>query len=138
MIQFEFSLQSSSAVMTSIDEGGQRMELASIGRGGVGAITQTLDNLVTPQRTNQALRMAGAQAMTYMRIYAPFDTGNLKNTILVEPPTATEVTVNVGAEYGIYQEMGTRFQPGTAFVRPTLEVHGAELSAIFRRALGGG
>ena len=51
--------------------------------------------------------------------YAPVDTGLLKRSI------TKEVRENVGivestVDYAVYQEYGTRYQPGTAHIRPAL------------------
>lgn len=54
---------------------------------------------------------------------APVDTGFLKGQIQTEMSDWPGLTVKIiaGAGYSAYQEYGTRFQPGTPFMRPMLE-----------------
>lgn len=63
---------------------------------------------------------------------APVDTGFLRDSIHTEPGE-DEFTTNivVGASYGIYQEFGTRFQPGTPFLFPAVEQGGGVFESNF-------
>ena len=52
---------------------------------------------------------------------APVDTGFLKNHITSSYPNRLEGRVKSEAAYSGYQEYGTRFQTGTAHIRPALQ-----------------
>lgn len=52
---------------------------------------------------------------------APVDTGFLKNHITSSYPNRLEGHVKSEAAYSGYQEYGTRFQTGTAHIRPALQ-----------------
>jgi HK97 gp10 family phage protein len=52
----------------------------------------------------------------------PVDTGALRNSIHVEPPSDLfKRTIADGMEYGIYVEMGARGRPPKPFMAPALE-----------------
>ena len=59
------------------------------------------------------------------KIEAPVDTGRLRSSIgsQVVRGLGSEIVGKVGSavEYASYQEFGTRYQPGKAFLRPSLE-----------------
>ena len=72
-------------------------------------------------KASQVVRKAAADVTAHAKMFAPVDTGNLRQSIITR--TVDDLTSEVisGAEYAIYQEYGTRFQPGTAHMRPALE-----------------
>jgi len=49
------------------------------------------------------------------------DTGNLKNSIQTNRVSQREYRVNVGAEYGIYLELGTSRMAARPFLTPAVE-----------------
>jgi HK97 gp10 family phage protein len=49
--------------------------------------------------------------------YAPVRTGHLRESI---HQGQNDEHIEVGAEYGVYQEMGTRHMPAHPFMRPAL------------------
>lgn len=68
---------------------------------------------------------------------APVDTGNLRNSIQSRPmgPLAWEVAV--GAEYGLYVEMGTRHAPAQPYFLPAVERVSGPFQAALGQLLGG-
>ncbi len=52
---------------------------------------------------------------------APKDTGALANSIQGRMTGDTSGEVSVGVSYGVHQEFGTRFQPGTPYMRPATD-----------------
>ncbi|MGQ7336363.1 HK97-gp10 family putative phage morphogenesis protein [Streptococcus suis] len=52
---------------------------------------------------------------------APKDTRFLKDHIKTSYPGELEAKIEAEAAYSGYQEYGTRFQPGTPFMRPALK-----------------
>lgn len=52
---------------------------------------------------------------------APVDTGNLRNSITGKLTGGASGEVSTGVEYAVFQEHGTRFQPGTPFMTPAAE-----------------
>lgn len=65
----------------------------------------------------------------HAKIIVPVDTGNLKNSIAVEPVNDLDYIVNVGAEYGIYVELGTRFMAAQPFLGPSVTANEIPFSA---------
>lgn len=68
---------------------------------------------------------------------APVRTGNLKNSIQAKPDGDTDAIVIVGAEYGIYVEMGGRHNAAHPFFNPAVEAVAPGFVAACRAALGG-
>ena len=84
----------------------------------------------------RALEKMGLVAERYAKEYAPVDTGRLRNSIThATEPDAVYIGTNV--EYGIYQEFGTVYQPGTPFLRPAVENHIEEYKEIVESELKG-
>jgi HK97 gp10 family phage protein len=52
---------------------------------------------------------------------APVDTGELANSYTTEFPTENSARVGTNVEHAIYQEFGTRFQPGKPHFIPAVE-----------------
>lgn len=59
------------------------------------------------------------------------DTGTLQNSISVETESALEARVIVGAEYGLYLEMGTVFMEARPFLGPAFDANAEN----FKKAL---
>lgn len=73
--------------------------------------TKTLMNEIVLKRSGDLQRVAMQKA--------PVDTGFLKRSIQLEHiPAITQGRTYATAEYAIFQELGTRYQPGTPFMRP--------------------
>jgi HK97 gp10 family phage protein len=53
---------------------------------------------------------------------APVDTGYLKDHIFTDPIDKFTYRVISPAPYSVYQEFGTRFQPGTPFMYPAFRI----------------
>lgn len=62
---------------------------------------------------------------------APVDTGKLRASIVSEPDDNEAGLAHcfTNTEYAPHQEFGTAYQPGTAFMRPTMD---SDASQIFR------
>lgn len=56
----------------------------------------------------------------HAKILVPVDTGFLKSSIQVRRISDLESLVTVGAEYGIYVELGTRFQAAQPYLAPAV------------------
>lgn len=69
----------------------------------------------------RALEQCGALWESYAKQMAPVDTGRLRNSIEHHPEGTDTVVVETDVEYAIYQEMGTRYQSGTPFMKPSGE-----------------
>lgn len=84
----------------------------------------------------RALEKIGLVAERYAKGYAPVDTGRLRNSISHEAaPDEGAVYIGTNVEYGIYQEFGTVYQPGTPFLRPAVENHIDEYKEIVEQEL---
>ena len=84
----------------------------------------------------RALEIMGLVAEKYAKGYAPVDTGRLRNSISHDVSTEEQaVYIGTNVEYAPYQELGTRFQPGTPFLRPAIENHLNEYKQIAEEEL---
>lgn len=84
----------------------------------------------------RALETIGLVAERYAKGYAPVDTGRLRNSISHDVSTEEQaVYVGTNVEYAPYQELGTRFQTGTPFLRPAIENHLNEYKQIVEEEL---
>lgn len=77
-------------------------------------------------RTVTALTKASFDTQTRARVRAPVDTGNLQNSITIDPPTVNasgDVTVEGGpeADYGEYVERGTSRMSAQPYVTPSVD-----------------
>lgn len=72
---------------------------------------------------------AGARIVeTCAKVYAPVDTGALRNSIQVDEPVTRELaTVSAGVEYAVFQELGTSDSAAHPFLRPALDQHEGEI-----------
>ena len=72
-------------------------------------------------KASQVVRLAASDVEAHAKMFAPVDTGNLRQSIINRPVDELTSEIISGADYAIFQEYGTRFQPGTAHMRPALE-----------------
>lgn len=95
--------------------------MAALARAGIGA----------------AVAKAVADVESQAKTRAPVDTGTLRNSIAgsMTGPTAGEVST--GVEYAQFQEYGTVFQPGQAFMRPAAEAVKPSFEAAIKQAIAG-
>ena len=70
------------------------------------------------QRASQVVRKAAMDTAGDAEVLAPVDTGNLRNSIIVQVESPLIAATVATAEYAVYQEYGTRFQPPQPFMRP--------------------
>lgn len=73
-----------------------------------------------------ALRKTAFDIEADAKVFAPFETGNLKNSIsttIVGDGRFGLMAAEIGptAEYGIYQEYGTSVQPGQPYMGPAYD-----------------
>ena len=70
------------------------------------------------------LEILGQVAETSAKQHAPVDTGNLRRSITHEVGRDLKglyMRYGTNVEYGIYQELGTRFHPPHPYLRPALQ-----------------
>lgn len=72
-----------------------------------------------------------------MQVRAPYEFGVLKASIRAYRIGDLHWRIIVGAEYGIYQEWGTRYMRAQPFVRPAVAVARPEFLAAMRAIVGG-
>ena len=72
-------------------------------------------------RAGQAVAKAALDIEAHAKAGAPVDTGFLANSINARQLGPAEWEVVVGAHYGIYVELGTRFAPAQPFLGPAVE-----------------
>jgi HK97 gp10 family phage protein len=72
-------------------------------------------------RAAQAVAKAAHDIEGHAKAAAPIDTGFLASTIRARALGAYEWEVAVGAHYGIYVELGTRFMAAQPYFAPAIE-----------------
>ncbi|GIK73808.1 MAG: hypothetical protein BroJett021_27960 [Chloroflexota bacterium] len=102
---------------------------------GIDEVLRQLDGLTSRAALRQGLAAAAFLVERAAKVKAPVDTGFLRNSIQTVSVTDREAVVAVGAEYGIYQEMGTRFMRAQPFMRPALENNRERIAEIIRGAI---
>lgn len=60
------------------------------------------------------------------KMLAPVDTGFLRTSIGAQMTGELSAVVSVGAEYGLYQELGTSKMPAQPFLTPAVEQNRAD------------
>lgn len=76
---------------------------------------------ISDQSIKRALEQCGAMWETTAKSIAPVDTGRLRNSIKHKAEGKDTEVVETNVEYAIYQEVGTRNQSGTPFIKPSGE-----------------
>ena len=79
----------------------------------------------------QAAIFVQGQAM----LLAPVDTGNLRNSVQRKMVSDDVAEVWTDVEYAVYQEFGTRHQPGTPFMRPAAGLLRSRLQDQFNQGM---
>ena len=83
------------------------------------------------RKAHNATYKAGQMTQRMAKQKAPVDTSALREMISLESnKSASQISVKVdspvktkrGDPYGVYQEFGTRYQPGTPHIRPAFYV----------------
>ena len=83
-------------------------------------------------KIGSAVRKAAFDIEAQAKSRAPVDTGNLRNSINANGHGA-EYRVDSPAAYSIFQEFGTRHQPGTPYMVPAAEHVKPALIAALKR-----
>ena len=83
----------------------------------------------------QIVKKNGAEMHEKAQRFAPVDTGTLKRSISLDivDEGRTAIVRGDNVDYGVYQEYGTRYQPGTPFVSPAFK----EQKEIFKEDMRG-
>ncbi|MFA5150971.1 MAG: hypothetical protein WC554_00280 [Clostridia bacterium] len=71
--------------------------------------------------TPQIVAEAGLEVSGYAKVFAPFDTSYLKNTIDSTMISDTTARIQSNADYDVYQELGTYKMAAHPFLSPALE-----------------
>jgi HK97 gp10 family phage protein len=90
------------------------------------------------QRAGQIVRKTALDLQAHMMANAPVDTGFLRSSIQAEKLGRSHWRVTVGADYGIYQEYGTRFQQAQPFFFPAVAEVKPAFEAAMRTIVSGG
>lgn len=93
---------------------------------------------LSPRSMQRLLQRAGFEAEGLAKQKAPYKFGYLRSRIGAGKASAVEVPVNVGAEYGVFHETGTRHMKARPYLKPSLDKAAANLKAaleaMFRSA----
>ncbi len=87
-------------------------------------------------QANNVLKNAGEKGTNIAQRKAPVDTGFLKSEI-AGLPKGDEYHIHSAASYSGYQEYGTRYQPGTPFMRPMMTEIEPYFTEQIRKAMEG-
>lgn len=104
------------------------------------SVSITFDHLDESQREahraiEQALSDGAVEAQATAQFLAPVDTGRLRASISTRDAGPLNFEVYTDVNYAVYQEYGTRYQPGKAFMRPSYERHRIPITESCARAL---
>ena len=87
----------------------------------------------------RGLETCGASAERFAKKLAPYDTGNLRNSIthtVDEDEPAAYIGTNV--EYAPYQELGTIYMAAQPFLKPAVADHASEYRKIIEDEMKNG
>ena len=111
--------------------------------GSAGAVTWVVVENKFPQIADRLGRDADAivrkTAMdieAHAKMAAPVDTGILRASIQAAAVAPKHWRVTVGAEYGIYLEMGTRFMAPRPYFNPAIQAVWPAFQAAMRTVMG--
>lgn len=85
------------------------------------------------QKAPLVVRKVAADIERDAKLFAPVDTGFLRNSIGVDHPEPLEAVIGPTAEYAPYLEFGTSRMAPHAFMGPALDRHSGEFVAAFER-----
>lgn len=83
----------------------------------------------------RALELCGQIYENHAKVYAPVDTGRLRNSIEHHPEGDDTMVIATDVKYAPYQEFGTSRQSGTPFLRPAGLNHISEYKRIIESTL---
>lgn len=86
---------------------------------------------IASESIERALEQCGALWESQAKMLSPVDTGRLRNSIEHHAENETTMVVETDVEYAVYQEMGTRYQRGTPFIKPS----GEQLVQTFKQVI---
>jgi len=95
---------------------------------------ETVNRQIQP-RVDEIVQKTAFDAAAWAAVTAPYDTGALSASIIAVKTGAMRARVNVGQEYGIYQEFGTRYMAGRPFLRPAVKDHEDAFLAAIRSVI---
>lgn len=87
-------------------------------------LTESLsEKILKAELAKQIVKRNGAEMHEKAQRFAPVDTGTLKRSISLDIVDGGRTAIVRGdnVDYGVYQEYGTRYQPGTPFVGPAFK-----------------
>ena len=88
-----------------------------------------------PRSAERVVAKTAMDLSAQMKVRAAVDTGFMRASITAARVASAHWRVTVGAEYGIYVEMGTRHMAAQPFVRPSVNAIRPVFVAAMRRAL---
>jgi HK97 gp10 family phage protein len=87
------------------------------------------------ERAGRALDVAALNIEGGAKRRAPVDTGRLRRSIETRKEGDLTRIVQVGAEYGVHVELGTRHRAASPFLTPAVEEEKPKLQARLREVL---
>ena len=112
---------------------------------GADVLIGALENkMKVKERVRQVIRTNGGQMQESTQRFAPVDTGHLKRSVSLnyedEDLTAiveSKALNGYGDNYSVYQEWGTRYQPGTPHVGPAFHKQVPVFKADIKKVVKG-
>ena len=96
---------------------------------GTKVLSNALNDRTKLTAIKQAIKMNGSEMQQSAVRFAPYDTGYLARSIeLYIQDNGLTAMIKPLAHYGVYQELGTRYQAGKPYIRPAFH----RQSAIFK------
>lgn len=88
-----------------------------------------------PNVVHRVVAKTALDLSAQMKARAAVDTGFMRGSIQAKKVSDSHYRVTVGAEYGIYVEMGTRYTPAQPFVQPSVSAIQPVFIAAMRKAV---
>jgi HK97 gp10 family phage protein len=89
-----------------------------------------------PDAVSQVLAKVALDIESDAKTRAPVKTGHLRGSVQAGQESQLAWRIGVGAEYGIYVEMGTRFMGARPFLTPAVEHARGGFESAFRALEG--
>ena len=88
-------------------------------------------------KASQLVRATAFAVETGAKQRSPVDTGFLRNSIQTQTVNDLTAEVTVGADYGVHQEYGTRYQPAQPYLTPAADAARPAFEAGARQLVEG-
>lgn len=111
-------------------------EIVSLRVTGSAELRRALERLDGREREiaqERALRAAANMVAAQAKVYAPFVTGFLRNSIQVDEVDATHAVIAPHTDYALFVEFGTSRRAPKPYMRPAISQHETEIVRLIEQ-----